>query len=196
MTVIPLGNSDDHLARRAATGDQLAFQRLARSMQPVIEAIARSHYIPGADHEDLVQSGLIGLHAAVEAYDGRAVPFRQFASIVIRRRVYTEIKLANAAKHGVLSAAARDDVTAHLALVEPDPVERLGDADIVRAIFAACWTLSDFELRVFELLVVGHSYTEAGRELGAHYKSVDNAWQRAIRKLRSALERDGWELAA
>lgn len=154
---------------------------------------------PGLDRDDLMQEARIGVYEAIRDYRPARGRRASFIGLCVRRQVQTALLAAHRGKHSPLNDAITvlAGSPAHLSLVgDPDPSETAHGSGLIRALFAACWSLSDLELRVFELLVAGHSYDEVAAEIKTDYKTVDNAWQRATHKLRDALERDGWELAA
>src|SRR4051812_25673043 len=82
----------------ARDGNDIAFAQLARALGPLIGHEAQRIYVPGAEHEDVLQEALLALHAAVMSYDGEH-PFTTFARFVIRRRLATMLKAALCRKH-------------------------------------------------------------------------------------------------
>lgn len=156
---------------------------------------------PGWEYADLMQEARIGVYRGLVDYrPDTGASLRTFIALCVRRQVITALKTATRGKHTPLNDARtfiRNGDGDEVLLVDLLPVD--GDEDyvgMIRAIFTACEGLSPLERRVFELLVAGHSYGEAGVELRVTYKTIDNAWQRAVHKLRDALQRDGWEVAA
>ncbi len=159
---------------------------------------ARSYFLIGADKDDIVQEGMIGLYKAIRDFNfDRQTSFRAFAEICITRQIITAIKTATRQKHIPLNSyvslskplAIDDDQDRSLADVlqtahVTDPAELLISSEEMRSI-KMCFNeiLSDFEADVLHLYVEGKSYQEISEYLGRHVKSVDNALQRIKRKV-------------
>lgn len=154
-------------------------------------AAARDYYIPGADEDDVRQEALIGLWVASTSFDpAHGVPFPIFATMVVRRRLNTAVKLANAGKHQPLNGSARtavdsegdtDEIVAllpHLHQVS-DQVETA--EEIRRLLRAIRDELTDVERAAVLGVASGLPYSQIGP-----HKQTDNALQRARRKLKEA----------
>ncbi|HKO18751.1 MAG TPA: RNA polymerase sporulation sigma factor SigH, partial [Acidobacteriaceae bacterium] len=173
----------------------LRYRRYARSK-------ARAYYLVGADEEDVVQEGMIGLYKAVRDYDERqGVPFRAFAELCITRQVLSAVKGATRRKHAPLNAYVSlhrpvaagpgDEADRSLVDVLPatallDPAEVVISAERLRELKRhVVESLSDLEVQVLRMHVEGKSYQEIAEALQRHVKAVDNALQRVKRKIES-----------
>ncbi len=195
--------SDEELVERAREGNDRAIETLLSRYRHYARAKARSYFLAGADREDIVQEGMIGLFKAVRDYrDDRNSVFRAFAELCITRQIITAIKTATRQKHIPLnsyvslnkqSTADDDDegrslgdvlVSAEVA----DPAELLISAEEIASIKASMGELlSELETEVLQLYMDGKSYQEIAEMLGRHVKSIDNALQRIKRKLEQHL---------
>ena len=199
MLVEPLVQSDEVLADLARAGDDKALEELLERYRHYARAKARSYFLAGADREDIVQEGMIGLFKAVRDFDAQHnTAFRAFAELCITRQIITAIKTATRQKHmplnsyvslnKVSSVNGSDDEraftdslpTSHVA----DPAELLISAEEVENIRNTMGrALSELETDVLELYMDGKSYQEIADIMGRHVKSIDNALQRIKRKL-------------
>ncbi|MCK4323642.1 MAG: sigma-70 family RNA polymerase sigma factor, partial [Armatimonadetes bacterium] len=99
-------SSDDELALSAQDGDRRAMEWLLDRYRPVVEVAARDYFWAGADAEDVVQEGMIGLYKAVRDYSpGASISFRCFARLCIRRQIITALKAATRHKHTLLNSS-------------------------------------------------------------------------------------------
>lgn len=160
--------------------------RLVREHRGLALSVAARFYLPGGDRDDVDQEALIGLWRAAEDFDG-TTPFRAFAALVIRRRLMTAIKLANRQKHKPLNDAIRDTTTEDgdrvfayeiVPSTRTEPHRVAAARETLAAIRAAHPTLTPLERVALRRSVNGIPY--------AGDKQLDNAQQRAIRKLRRA----------
>ena len=170
----------------------------------VVRNKAGRMFILGADKDDLIQEGMIGLFKAVRDYDsGRDASFLTFADLCVSRQMYTAIQAANRKKHlplnsyislyknsedeileGQLIGAIRD-------FSEQNPEEILIDRENVEALQTIIdQELSTFERQVLELSMTGMGYIDIARLLGKDPKSTDNALNRVKTKIRKAIERN------
>jgi RNA polymerase sporulation-specific sigma factor len=179
---------------RAREGDELAFQTLLREYRPFLYAIARRHYAPGLSNDDLRQEARWGFWKAVRDYrDEAGIPFAAFADLVVKRHVATAVITAHRQKHKPLgfNANERRELPAVLEVVEAvrgDPVAALESKERIRQVFDALGGLTDLEREAVIMTVLqGESYEYAAEMLCADCKSIDNAVQRARRKLAGAL---------
>ena len=156
--------------------------------------------ILGADRDDLIQEGMIGLFKAIRDYDcGRDASFFTFADLCISRQMYSAVEASLRKKHIPLNSYvslytrideddASSDATLENALAsdtELNPEQQLIDRENVRLLEEAIEKqLSAVERQVLELYLTGMSYTEIAKVLNKDEKSTDNALQRAKTKLR------------
>src|ERR687895_2798993 len=120
---------DSALIEAAQRGDQLAFERLLRRYQPVLNAHASRLYLPGGDADDLAQEARVGFMKAVRFYrGGRGSSFRTFAELCVARQLAGAIAAARRDKHRPLNEAARGDQAERTLADVPDradPLDRL-----------------------------------------------------------------------
>ena len=187
--------ADEELVKLSHDGDELALEYLIERYKYFVRSKARSYFLVGADHEDIIQEGMIGLYKAARDYKEES-SFRSFADLCITRQMITAIKTATRQKHIPLNSyvslnkpAFDDDSerTVEDALLQDcasDPEELIINQENVSDIENKLnEMLSPLEKKVMVLYLEGKSYVEIGELLGRHSKSVDNALQRVKRKL-------------
>lgn len=187
--------SDEELVKQVQAGNARAAESLLRKYRPLVESRARSYFLRGADQEDVVQEGMIGLYKAIRDFRVETqTRFSTFADLCVTRQILAAVKKATRQKHVPLNAylslnATRDDSEATLldCLPDPhscDPAEYLFPrSSTLRRLEAARPTLSPLETCVLNGYLEGKTYRELSAELRCHVKSVDNALQRIKRKL-------------
>jgi RNA polymerase sporulation-specific sigma factor len=198
--------SDEDLVEQARQGSELAIETLLYRYRHYARAKARTYFLAGADREDIVQEGMIGLFKAIRDYrDDRNSAFRAFAELCITRQIITAIKTATRQKHIPLnsyvslnkSAGGDDgdegrelgDVLVSIDVV--DPADLVISAEEIAAIKESMGrVLSELETEVLQLYMDGKSYQEIAGYLGRHVKSIDNALQRIKRKLEQHLVKE------
>ena len=195
--------SDEEIVLRAQVGDVIALEYLMNKYKNFVRAKARTYFLIGADKEDIIQEGMIGLYKAVRDYrDDRQASFRAFAELCVTRQIITAIKTATRQKHIPLNSyvslnkpvfdedserTLEDMVTVGKA-ANPEElmINQEGVTDIEEAM---THLLSKLEQQVVGLYLEGRSYTEIADILDRQVKSVDNALQRVKRKLENYLEK-------
>ena len=197
------GRADDELVLAARADDEAALAELLHRYRGFVRVKARSYFLVGADREDIVQEGMIGLYKAIRDFNPeRQSSFRAFAELCVTRQIITAIKTATRQKHGPLNdyvsfnrpVSGDDDGERVLADVLPtaalsDPADLVISAERIRALQAHFdEVLSDLETEVLRLYVEGKSYQEIAELLQRHVKSIDNALQRIKRKLERHLK--------
>ncbi len=197
------GRTDDDLVLAARTGSDAALCELLNKYRAFARVKARSYFLVGADREDIVQEGMIGLYKAIRDFNPELqTSFRAFAELCITRQIITAIKTATRQKHGPLNnyvsfsrpVSGDDDGERVLSDVLPtvaisDPADLVISAERIRALQAHFdEVLSDLETEVLRLYVEGKSYQEIAERLQRHVKSIDNALQRIKRKLEGHLQ--------
>ncbi len=160
------------------------------------------YFLAGADREDVVQEGMIGLFKAVRDFrSDKNTAFRAFAELCITRQIITAIKSATRQKHLPLNSYVSlskpmsthpDDEQAFVGMLEvrsaADPADLVVSAEEIDAMnVSVAEVLSDLEREVLHLYMDGKSYQEIADRLGRHVKSIDNALQRIKRKLEQHL---------
>jgi RNA polymerase sporulation-specific sigma factor len=189
--------TDEELVEIARTGDDQAIDALLGRYRHYARAKARTYFLAGADKEDIVQEGMIGLYKAIRDFQHeRNIAFRSFAELCMTRQIITAIKTATRQKHVPLNSyvslnkpASDEDGDRTLAdsiAADPrvDPAEMVISAEEVESLRSSMGQiLSSLETEVLQLYMDGKSYQEIGDILGRHVKSIDNALQRIKRKL-------------
>ena len=195
--------SDEELILRLRDGEEAITDYIMEKYKNLVRSKAGSMYILGADREDLIQEGMIGLFKAIRDYDiGRDASFATFADLCVARQMYTAVQAAGRKKHAPLNsyvslyAGNGSDKTEEekklldslVSRDEQNPEELLIDRENVERIEKAIESeLSSFERQVLDLYLTGMKYTEIARVLGKDDKSTDNALQRCRSKIRKAL---------
>jgi len=189
---------DDELVAAARAGDDRALAALLEKYRGFARSKAHSYFLVGADREDIIQEGMIGLYKAIRDFNPELqTSFRAFAELCITRQVITAIKTATRQKHGPLNnyvsfsrpVLTDDEGERTLGDLLPtiavsDPADLVISAERIRALQEHFDTvLSDLEAEVLRLYVDGKSYQEIAEVLQRHVKSIDNALQRIKRKL-------------
>ena len=194
--------SDEELVERAHGGDAMAEDWLCEKYKNFVKARARTYFLVGADREDLVQEGMIGLYKAIRDFEpGKISSFCAFAEICITRQLITAIKAATRQKHIPLNSYVslnkpmnRDG--AERTLIDMIGAARVSDPEetvigqesyenIARKIDAI---LSKFEREALLYYLDGRSYSEIAAATGRGVKAVDNALQRVKRKFEQQTE--------
>jgi RNA polymerase sporulation-specific sigma factor len=193
---------DEQLVELVHQGDGDALDFLIHKYQNFVRAKARSYFLVGADREDIIQEGMIGLYKAVRDFKGdKLSSFKAFAELCITRQMITAIKTATRQKHIPLNSyVSLDkpiyddesdrtlmDVISGTKAMDPEELivnrEEVDDIEVKMTEL-----LSDLERKVLALYLDGRSYQEISEELNRHVKSIDNALQRVKRKLEKYLE--------
>jgi RNA polymerase sporulation-specific sigma factor len=184
---------DSALIEAAQRGDQLAFERLLRRYQRLIDAHASRFYLPGGDADDLVQEARIGFMKAVRFYrGGRGSSFHTFAELCVSRQLAGAIAAARRAKHRPLNESVRRDQAERALAAVPDcedPLDTLVARDRLGDLLRQAGDFSELERQALAHALAGWSTVEAGGRLGLPRRSTDNALQRAKRKLHGWQER-------
>ena len=194
--------TDEELAQRAQNKDKSAYEILISKYKNLVRAKARSYFLIGADREDIVQEGMIGLFKAIRDFKGdKLSSFRAFAELCVTRQIITAIKTATRNKHIPLNSYVSlsspmyeedsdrtlEDVIVEETEANPEEIVILKeDLQIIEKKMLNA--LSVFEYSVLEGYLDGWSYQEIAAELGKHVKSVDNALQRIKKKLENKLK--------
>ena len=179
-------SSDDALAKLSKDGDESAFNELVMRYLGKITSIARKYSAQGYEQNDFVQEGLMGLLYAVKTFDPEGgMSFKSFVSLVAERRFISIIRRQNTQKCVPMSAIVElDTLDSEVIDLSRSPEEQIMlKEQIDLAMQKLRGILSARELEVFVLYTDGLSYTSIARRLGVSEKSVDNALQRARKKI-------------
>jgi len=194
--------SDEDIVSEAKDGNTIALEFLINKYKNFVKAKARSYFLIGADREDIIQEGMIGLYKAIRDFKGdKLSSFRAFAELCITRQIITAIKTATRQKHIPLNSYVslnkpiydEDSDRTLLDILSgskiTDPEELMINREEYHDIeFKMGEILSDLEWKVLTLYLEGKSYQEIAVDLKRHVKSIDNALQRVKRKLERYLE--------
>lgn len=198
--------SDEELIVRLRDGEENITDFLMDKYKNLVRSKAKSMYILGADREDLIQEGMIGLFKALRDYDsGRDASFLTFADLCVSRQMYTAVQASRRKKHTPLNSyvslysgvAMGGDNGEETELVnvlssfsEKSPEEAWIDKENMTLLEKTIdKELSSFEKQVLDLYVTGMGYVQIARVLGRDEKSTDNALQRLKGKLRRVIAR-------
>jgi RNA polymerase sporulation-specific sigma factor len=190
---------DLQLVVKARNGDQGALDQLMRRYTGFVRLKASSYFLAGADSEDLVQEGLIGLYKAVRDFRAdKETSFRSFAELCVTRQIITAIKTATRYKHAPLNtyvsfshtpAGQSSDGECTLGDALPGPsvhdpsVVVISTEELQSLVFTLGTGLSKLESDALRLYLEGSSYEDMADELGCDTKTIDNALQRVKRKI-------------
>ena len=192
--------SDVELIVRLREGQTDITDYIMEKYKDLVKNKARSMYILGADNDDLIQEGMIGLFKAIRDYDtGRDASFYTFAELSISRQIYTAVQASRRQKHIPLnnyislykntSDNADEDEKYLIDSLSADggmsPEEMIIDRENVDMLEQQIEeSLSQFEKQVLDLYITGMSYVQIARVLGKDEKSTDNAIQRLKIKIK------------
>jgi RNA polymerase sporulation-specific sigma factor len=193
---------DEEVVFLAKRGSQPAVEHLLRKYRNLVEGRAKCYFMLGAEHDDVVQEGMIGLFKAIRDFStDHLSAFRSFADLCVTRQIISAVKAARRQKHQLLTGSlsldtppsTEDGVWASEEIAEArpcDPSELLLDWEFHDYVFGEVQRmLSELECRVLWSYVQGRTYQEISVELGCSTKRIDNALQRAKRKMARRLRR-------
>jgi len=194
--------TDEEIVCEAISGDDDALEYIIHKYKNFVKSKARSYFLIGADREDIIQEGMIGLYKAIRDFNPEKLSsFRAFAELCITRQIITAIKTATRQKHIPLNSYVslnkplydEDsdrtllDILSGVKISDPEELiisqEEFEDIEDKMGEI-----LSKLEWQVLMAYLGGKSYQEIAKELKRHVKSIDNALQRVKRKLEKYLE--------
>ena len=185
--------------KRAQAHDEDAMENLLRIFKPKVIAISREYFLIGADFDDLLQEGMIGLYKAIRIYDPeKNHNFSAFASLCIHRQLQNAVKNANRKKNAPLNSyvpikyfdgsnTSDDDKINKLVIVDDDSdieknyIDKEMNAIVISRVKDL---LSDEQFRVLKMFINGASYEDMANSLHISKKKVDNLLQAIKKKLR------------
>ena len=194
--------SDEELVEQVHLGNTNALDYLITKYRLFVKVKARSYFLIGADKEDIIQEGMIGLYKAIRDFRGdKLASFRAFAELCITRQIITAIKTATRQKHIPLNSYVSldkpmydEDSERTLMDVITSPLSdnpehlMINREEYSRLEGQMSEVLSELEQQVLVLYLEGRSYNEISSLLNRSTKSIDNALQRIKRKLERHLE--------
>lgn len=198
------GFSDVELIDRLRDGEEGVIDFIMDKYKNLVRSKAQSMYILGADSEDLIQEGMIGLFKAVRDFDcGRDASFFTFADLCISRQMYKAIQASKRQKHEPLntyvplygaSEGLEGNGVVNLAetlfsTTDLNPEDIVIDRESAAELKAMIGKqLSSFENQVFDLYLTGMTYSQIAKVLGKEEKATDNALQRVKSKVKKVIK--------
>lgn len=194
--------TDEQLVEQVHLGNTDALDFLISKYRLFVKAKARSYFLVGADREDIIQEGMIGLYKSIRDFkEDKLASFRAFAELCITRQIITAIKTATRQKHIPLnsyvsldkpiydeeSERTLMDIITSPVIDDPEHL-MINREDYHYLEQKMAEVLSELEQQVLIRYLEGQSYNEISEELNRHVKSIDNALQRVKRKLERHLE--------
>jgi len=191
---------DEEVVHLSNMGDPYATETLVDRYRVLVESKAKTYFVQGAERDDVIQEGMIGLCKAIRDYrEDRENRFRSFAELCVTRQIISAVKAATRNKHLPLNMSAAILINGDEGL-EEFSVEQIADiqahnpetivlGDQIPADFMVQVSerLSELELHVLNSYLDGKTYQEIGDELHCHTKSIDNALQRVKRKVHGVI---------
>ena len=181
-----------------AENNVLAQEYLLHKYRNFVRGKAKSYFLIGAEREDIIQEGMIGLYKAIRDFrPDKQSSFRSFAELCVTRQIITAIKTATRQKHIPLNSYVSlnkpiyeqdsdrtllDVISSGSKVVNPEEMI-IRREEFIEIKNKMNMILSDLEWEVFMNYLDGKSYQETAKELHRHIKSIDNALQRVKRKV-------------
>ncbi len=199
------GVDDKELILRYREGESDIIDYIMEKYKNIVRGKAKAMFILGADNDDLIQEGMIGLFKAIRDYDtGRDASFHTFAELCISRQIYTAVQASRRQKHIPLNnyisiygqvGEGYDEEDKYLievlhSISEQSPEEMFIDMENINGLELEIEEiLSPLEKQVLELHLTGMSYVEIAKVLGRDEKSTDNALQRVRGKIKKIVDK-------
>jgi RNA polymerase sporulation-specific sigma factor len=174
---------DEDVVEMARVGDRQASECLLSRYRALIEIRARKFYLQGADREDVIQEGYIGLWEAIRDFERKQSRFRPFAVMCVNRQLISAVKAAARHKHSPLNASI--SFSSDSGEQEFDPAHEDSNFRGIEVQPSVKCKLSPLESSVLNGFLQGKTYLELSQELHCRTKSIDNALQRLKKKLGS-----------
>ena len=189
--------TDEQIISQIKEGDEQALSFLLDKYKDLVNSKVGKYFIIGAEREDIIQEGMIGLYKAIRGFDHcKQNTFKTFANLCIERQLITAIKSSNRQKHMPLNSylslntSAYDNDEDGTELIETfevdtieDPLETIMKKESFDEIQKTMHkSLSKFEEQVLDRYIQGDSYEIIAKRLDTPVKSVDNAIQRIRKK--------------
>lgn len=183
----------DDIVERAQQGNQEALNLILKEYKKFIFLNVRNYFLVGAEQDDLLQEGMIGLLKAIKNYSKEKASFKTFATLCIRRQILTAIRSSTAQKNSVLNEASGNNLEIEDIHEGYSKNFYLNKQYNPEAIFLSKekvmefqnfveHNFSPFERKVFNYMIKGFSYKEIAEELEKTPKVIDNSFQRIKRK--------------
>ena len=193
--------ADEKILEEMKNGNEFAVELMFAKYAPLVTSIARRYFLVGAEQEDLVQEGMIGLYKATVSYKS-GMNFASFARLCIKRQIQSAVKAANRQRNITLNNALSLDSYNGIVFVsgsdidesknfiyipsvketpETELIEKENYEETLNKIEKA---LSEMESEILKLYIDGYQIEQIAERVGKNYKSVDNALFRIKTKLR------------
>ena len=190
--------TDEEIIAQIKNGDEKALTYLLDKYKELVNIKVGKYFLIGAEREDIIQEGMIGLYKAIKSFDKQKQnTFKTFANMCIERQLITAIKTSNRQKHMPLNsylslntAAYDNDDENSVELMDTfnndtteDPLQTIMKKEYYEQIQNNIEkSLSKFEKQVLDRFIKGESYNVIAKRLNSPVKSVDNAIQRIRKK--------------
>ena len=188
---------DREYISKIKTGDKSALNFIMEKYRNFVYMKAKPFFMVGAEKDDIIQEGMIGLYKAINGFDeDKEVSFKVFADLCIRRQIMTAVKASTRQKHMPLNSylslnktvfddeSDREVIEMLYLETVPDPLDTITTHETYQKVEETMnKVLSDFELKVLNEYVNGASYVEIANKLDSHVKAIDNAVQRIKKKV-------------
>lgn len=198
------GIPDEQLIEQIRNGDVRAQNYLLEKYKSLVNMKANRFFLVGAEDDDMIQEGMIGLFKAIQSFDlEKNNSFKTFANLCVERQLITAIKTSNRQKHIPLNSSfslntaaydENDDTTVMEILdtnVVEDPLDTITKKEYMEFIESKIdKNLSGFEKQVLNRYIQGESYVDIANKLNSPVKSIDNAIQRIRKKAIKCLENE------
>ena len=199
--------NDEDLIEIIKTGDKIAFEYLMNKYKELVNIKVSKYFIVGAERDDIVQEGMIGLFKAIKSYKpDMQNSFKSFANMCVERQLITAIKTSNRQKHMPLNSYLSLNISAYneeenesdetlidvlnLNLAE-DPLDTITKKEYYKSLEETIdKSLSEFEKKVLNKYINGKSYVQIADDLDTPVKSIDNAIQRIRKKAIKGLKQE------
>lgn len=192
--------TEEELAVMARDGHEDAEEYLIRKYKTSVKTKAQLYFMAGADRDDIVQEGMIGIFKAIRGFDpDRQASFRTFAELCINRQIITAVKRATRLKHSPLntSVSLNKPITSDRSpekeqtLAETLSTDSDSDPEALLLLKEVMDYIqqngseifSDLEMQVWNEYLQGKTYVQIARKTHKSPKAIDNAIQRTKRKL-------------
>ena len=195
--------TDEELVGLAVDGDEMAEETLIRRYREFVLDRAKPYFLPGAEQEDILQEGMMGLWKAIYAFDKEKCPaFSPFASMCVKRQILSAVKSYGRQKHALLNnclsldtPAGDDEGLTFMAALAKNAGPNMEDTlihqeGLFRLEEKINEALTAQERQIFSLYAEGMRYQAIAQRLGKSVKSVDNTIQRTRKKLQCLLAED------
>ena len=198
---------DEEVVTLAQSGDKLAYEFLIDKYKSIAKVKSQTYFIAGADHEDVIQEGMIGIFKAIRDYDSsKKASFKTFAELCITRQIVTAIQRANRQKHQILNESVSLNPLGDTYDMSSEPLNiRERQYDIISPDMDPEDTLlmkeifnyireneseifSPMEVEVWYELMSGKNYREIAENMEKEPKIIDNAVQRIKKKVHAYLQ--------